>query len=91
MTKIEIQETIQEISKILLDANINEWGRSMLKLSKEIEENTEETKKKILRLYGGMGSFNDILIYEEGKISKEKTEKLDSLRLKLFDMCQKEK
>lgn len=91
MTKIEIQETLQEISKILIDANINDWSRSIIKLSKEIVENTEEAKKKILRLYGGMGSFNDILIYEEGNLSKEKTEKLDTLRLKLFGMCQNEK
>ncbi|WP_126464266.1 DUF6966 domain-containing protein [Propionibacterium australiense] len=48
-------------------------------------EDQSSLARIILRLYGGMGSFNDAIIYKNGVIDKLATNKLDSLRNDLFE------
>ena len=41
--------------------------------------------RTILRTYGGMGSFNDAIVYQNDVIDKPATNQLDSLRGDLFE------
>ena len=43
--------------------------------------------REILALYGGMGSLNDLVLYDQGRVLVQETERLDTLRRKLFDMA----
>ena len=57
----------------------------------EYAENEEDTKKLarvIMRSYrGGMGSFNDLVLYTNGKCLPEPAEEFDRLKNKLFNVC----
>ena len=48
-------------------------------------EDQSSLARLILRLYGGMGSFNDTIIYRNGIIDKSATSKLNKLRDRLFE------
>ncbi|WP_436286838.1 DUF6966 domain-containing protein [Yersinia frederiksenii] len=40
----------------------------------------------LLRLYGGMGSLNDLLIYKDGVLLINENEELDQIRSELFNL-----
>ena len=41
--------------------------------------------EKILKLYGGMGSFNDLVLYKNGVLCKKENNILDELRNKFYE------
>jgi hypothetical protein len=83
----EIKEIMAKIISILLDTGMIDWSTAITKLSHEMDVDPDCAKKKILRLYGGMGSFNDIIIYKNGVLLVEKTNEFDELKTNLFDLC----
>jgi len=83
----EIKEIMLKIISILLDAGMEDWSAAITKLSHEMDVDPDCAKKKVLRLYGGMGSFNDIVIYKNGELLIEKTNEFDELKTNLFELC----
>ncbi|QND84420.1 Uncharacterized protein ChrSV_2193 [Chromobacterium vaccinii] len=45
------------------------------------------TSGKILSMYGGMGSLNDLILYKDGQPLVKENVELDSLRVKLHTLC----
>lgn len=39
----------------------------------------------LLRIYGGMGSFSDLILYNQGNLLQKETSQLDALRRELFE------
>lgn len=48
------------------------------------KEDIEEFVQATFRIYGGMGSFNDYVVYRNGELMIEENERLDKLRSELF-------
>jgi hypothetical protein len=51
------------------------------------QEDAKELARNIMHSYGGMGSFNDFVLYTNGKYLLEPDEEFDRLRTKLFNIC----
>jgi hypothetical protein len=83
----EIKEIMTKIIIILLDAGMADWSAAITKLSHEMDVDPDCAKKKVLRLYGGMGSFNDIIIYKNGELLVKKTNEFYELKMNLFELC----
>lgn len=49
------------------------------------EYDPKDVSRKIKAVYGGMGSFNDLVLHREGKMVYADNEKLGKLRHQLFD------
>ncbi|EPG73594.1 hypothetical protein LEP1GSC058_4158 [Leptospira fainei serovar Hurstbridge str. BUT 6] len=81
---IELQNILKRMSDLLYGGGYDDWGSSFKNLINEIATNSTETKRKILRLYGGMGSLNDIVLYKDGKLLLSDSNEFDELRSKLF-------
>ena len=43
-------------------------------------------QSEILRIYGGMGSFSDLVLYSKGQVLIEENKNLEELRKELFDI-----
>lgn len=43
--------------------------------------------REIMGIYGGMGSFNDLVLFNGGKVCYKENEQLDILRKKLYEQC----
>lgn len=44
--------------------------------------------ENILKIYGGMGSFSDVLIFSKGECLRKECDELNALRTKLFKQCE---
>ncbi len=63
------------------------WADAFARLAVEYKQEPEMVSGKIVALYGGMGSFNDIIFFRGGKVAAEENERLDSLRKRLYELC----
>ena len=60
------------------------WGTSLRRLLSEYAVNPNEAKADIRRLYGGMGSFNDVILQDANGPLRSKNDVLDRLRSELY-------
>lgn len=51
------------------------------------KDNYESLVQEIINLYGGMGSFNDLILYKNGNILKKDNKILDELRSNMYQLC----
>jgi len=84
----EIQIIITRMAELLRIGGFSSWGCTLEKFHAEILNEPNETAAKILSLYGGMGSLNDLIVCLDGIPLISENNELDILRLTLFQQCQ---
>lgn len=81
---------LDQIYGLLSSVNENNWSFAIKSLSdrcKSLEASEFEiVRSDLLRIYGGMGSFSDLVLYSEGQVLIKENQKLDSLRKELFNL-----
>ncbi|MDP2572697.1 hypothetical protein Q8W40_10930 [Vibrio penaeicida] len=79
---------IEKIIELLVSVDENNWAGSFTNFRQKCDnanaDNLEILRGEILRVYGGMGSFNDLVLYKQGQPMIKENQKLDELRTKLF-------
>ncbi len=79
---------IDKIIGLLISVGEKNWSVSFLSFrerSNETDDNhLELLRSDILRIYGGMGSFSDLILYGQGQPLIKENQKLEVLRKKLF-------
>lgn len=85
----EIMIILTQIIQLLESVNENSWVETLKNCRNdcgcvENEEEANDIRRKILSIYGGMGSFNDLVLGSAGNILPENKE-LDRLSTKLFE------
>jgi len=83
----EFQKSLKAIERLLVDCDDTHWLYVFTCLNRECELDAESTKLQVLGLYGGMGSFNDLVLYRDGHVLTAENDELDSLRSQLFLLC----
>ena len=83
----KIQESMLRIEDLLRLGGVNEWAKGIENLRNEMTYDSDLALGKILSLYGGMGSFNDIILYRNGILLVSENSELDALRSKLYELC----
>lgn len=88
----EIQNLLLKISRILKENDEPEWSMILKHLyeesfSYEGENYDHSFVIKIMSIYGGMGSFNDVLLQKNGKPLVEQNEEFYKLKHKLYEKC----
>lgn len=82
--KNEIKKTVIEIIKILSSNEEDSWAKRFEKLAIELDIDFESSIYSLKKLYGGMGSFNDIVLHKNGMPLIRENDALDDLRYKLY-------
>jgi hypothetical protein len=83
----DLREVLTEINSLLKSHKENEWKTTFdFFLGKIDNEDVRTVKKDIRTIYGGMGSFNDLILYSGGALSYNDNVLLDKLRRELFDI-----
>lgn len=90
----KVQILLLELSKLLSRHSEARWGNAFLVLYKESfrYEGVNYDHyfiREIMNLYGGMGSFNDLILHKDMKPLDEENDQLDSLRNQLYEECVK--
>lgn len=80
-----IKAIIKEIIEVLEEAGEDNWKRTFQHYLKDYDTmELDSLKRSIIRIYGGMGSFNDLVLSKDGKLCIKENNILDKLREKLF-------
>ncbi|MCP4143609.1 MAG: hypothetical protein GY755_25535 [Chloroflexi bacterium] len=97
------QEKVEELSKILESIiailawdDEKHWQETIIKIKQDLDDaKIASAIRRLLGIYGGMGSFNDLVIgqnYKNGEFAwkdgaKEKNAELSTLRTKAYDLA----
>jgi hypothetical protein len=84
---LPIRELLQRLARLLDKFEQSSWALSLKKLADELAADPTHAKATIRSLYGGLGSFNDIILQRDGKMPAAENEEFDALRSELFLAC----
>lgn len=85
-------ETLSALEELFVDARDASWAKAFQALLEEVQASdssadVSDASRKILHMYRGMGSFNDVLIYTNGTYPRGPNEELDLLRHRLYEIA----
>jgi hypothetical protein len=85
---------IQEIEKILVCmsdlariGSLEDWAVALLRQRGRLADDPGTAVAEIRRWYGGMGSLNDLVLYQDGNVLAAESTEFDALRTRLYDLC----
>lgn len=84
--KEKIRSTINDIIVILQGNNERYWVNIFEKCLILLDNDYEQCLYNLKALYGGMGSFNDLVLHKAGIPVKDENNKLDLLRHELYTL-----
>lgn len=83
-----IDEVMNRISELLQLGGLDDWAEALESMRRQYAIDPVGGSAKIMSVYGGMGSLNDLVLYREGQPLVKENNELDLLRSKLFLLCQ---
>jgi hypothetical protein len=82
-----IQIVLARMAELLRSGGLSDWARAFESFRSELQQDPSATTAKILSMYGGMGSLNDLVLYKDGKVLAQENDELDALRSRLYELC----
>lgn len=84
-----IRNKMEEIVKVIEGYN-STWFSIINHYLIELKTETDLSNfaSEILHLYGGMGSFSDLVLQQNGKMPIEENDKLKTLKKELYKICE---
>jgi hypothetical protein len=87
-SKQSIPVLLEEAERLLHLGNEDNWARSLRNLREEYGAAPESTRGQILALFGGAGSFSDVVLYStEGSVLIAENTELSRLRTAIHAAC----
>lgn len=85
----KIENTLVKIIDLLRVGGAGNWADAMEQCSRDLRVNPIQVRSKILSMYGGAGSLNDVILYRDGQPLSAENSEFDGLRENLYGLCQK--
>ena len=82
-----IETVLARMVELLRLGGFNGWANALEKFRGEIANAPSVTAARILSMYGGMGSLNDLILYGNGQPLVAENAELDALRSELYQLC----
>ncbi|KPG98033.1 hypothetical protein AEQ67_15670 [Pseudomonas sp. RIT-PI-q] len=83
----KISSIIVQTTALLRKFGCPEWADKLEKCRLALPHDTTYALSQIVSLYGGSGSINDIVLYEQAKPLLDENNKLHALLAELYDVC----
>ena len=81
-----VKEYCTEIQKLLIEVEEFNLAKSFGSFISELEKSEDNSVyRKIISIYGGMGSFNDLVLYKNGILCRRENDSLSELRNGLYN------
>ncbi len=90
MTKTDLHELLNAVraNVDILEAHSElEWARALEAHGDEAQADLGVAASRILRIFGAMGSYNDVVLYKGGQPLKNENDDLSAARERLFNLC----
>ncbi|MDF0607196.1 hypothetical protein HZU77_016390 [Neisseriaceae bacterium TC5R-5] len=82
-----IEKVLTRMVELLRFGSRDDWANALENCCKEVRYNPNDTAAKILSMYGGMGSLNDIVLYKNSQPLIAENTEFDILRSDLYQIC----
>jgi uncharacterized protein DUF6966 len=84
----KVKRVLDKVILLLEQTEELNWLKSFVyfRSSCSKENDLKNLANEIRRVYAGMGSFSDLVLYRDGKMLINETSQLDSLRRELFEL-----
>lgn len=83
----KIQLVLSNLTMLLQNGGENDWAHLLNQLNRNIEIDPDAAFSKLFSIFGGMGSFGDIVLYRDGQPLIAENNELSELRSNLYDLC----
>ncbi|MNV67065.1 hypothetical protein D3C71_1598490 [compost metagenome] len=67
----------------------DDWAVMLEKIKVEFDMDQMHMASRLLSLYGGMGSLNDVVLYNRHQPLVAENNEFDELRTRLYELCKK--
>lgn len=82
-----VELVLKRMAELIRIDGRNDWANALEKCRGEIAGSPNATAAKILSMYGGMGSLNDLVLYRNGLLLMAENDEFDILRSELYELC----
>ena len=83
---LEIKSTLSRMAELLQAGGHPDWAVSLRNLAVQVDDDPARACATIVGMFGGMGSLNDLVLYQGGIPLRQENQELDDLRSKLFSL-----
>jgi len=88
MTNVKKIETVlARMAELLRLGSHDDWAEALDRHRMNLTSDPVGASEKILAMYGGMGSLNDLILYADGQPLSTENSELDELRIRLYELC----
>jgi hypothetical protein len=84
---VRVKTNLTRMAELLRMGGRQDWAQACDSCNKDIAQDPDATTAKILSMYGGVGSLNDLILYKDGKVLVKENGELDDLRSQLYSLC----
>lgn len=85
----DVEVILTRMIELLRVGAFDDWAVVLEKIKSDFEVDPKYASLKLLSMYGGMGSLNDVVLYRGGQPLVMENNELDSLRTQLYEFCKK--
>ena len=86
-SQIKLENILAEMATLLRSYGNETWAEAFSRLSKEVHIDPAGVLSEIRRMYGGMGSLSDIVLYTpNGSLLPLENNRFDALRHELYQL-----
>ncbi|MDU4094948.1 MAG: hypothetical protein E7H57_17000 [Pantoea sp.] len=86
--KSRIRKTVSDITYILSSNDEYSWAKTFEDLGSQLDADYTLSLRALKALYGGMGSFNDLVLHKDGMPLLYENRELHKLRRELYNQLE---
>ena len=85
----QLQFVLSRLVALLRVGGNDNWAKALEDFEVQAATEPSATSARILAVFGGMGSLNDVILYRGGQPLSKENEELDRLRTELYELCRR--
>lgn len=85
----DVDSLVKRMVELLLLGGGGDWAATLEQVRERFDGNIVDMTYGFLSMYGGSGSINDVVLYQEGKVLVAENCEFDCLRSRLYEICKK--
>ena len=83
----QIEVVLSRMRDLLHAGALNDWANALEGCILSLSSDPAGVRSRILSMFGGMGSLNDLVLYKNGQPMIRENNELDDLRSELYRLC----
>lgn len=88
--KSNIKVLLNKIIELLISCNESVWSKKLMYFREHLDSDYDHALSGIRSIFGGGGSFNDLLLQNNGKMLREENNALNKLQDELYSLAKAE-